>query len=111
MTTEFAALQRERETSVQPLKKTTANGTTYSRDGTAELKPYSRSAKKNRIGCPLRCFDSFSNSLGKSSRGILNKSSIYIFSQKIFSPLPRNGIGVGQQRSILKIQKLIQVVS
>jgi hypothetical protein len=46
MTTEFAALQRERETSVQPLKKMTANGTTYSRDGTAELKPYSRSAKK-----------------------------------------------------------------
>jgi hypothetical protein len=38
---ELATLQR-----VQPLKKPTADGNTYSSRGTAELKPYSMSAKK-----------------------------------------------------------------
>jgi hypothetical protein len=46
MRTELAALQGEREKSVQLLKKSTAKGITYSRAGTAELKPYLRAAKK-----------------------------------------------------------------
>jgi hypothetical protein len=47
MRAELATLQRERETSVQLLKKPKDNGkNTYLRAGTAELKPYLRTAKK-----------------------------------------------------------------
>ncbi len=48
MRTELTSLQRKGETSVQPLKKTTANGNTYSGAGTAEQKPFLKFAK-NRI--------------------------------------------------------------
>ncbi len=50
--TEFA--ERKRETSVQPLKRPTANGNTYSRAGTAELKP--RAVKKLEYTLFLRHF-------------------------------------------------------
>ncbi len=44
---------------------------------------------ENRIGGASRCFDSFSNSLGESSRVILTDSPIYIISPIFFSPLTR----------------------
>jgi hypothetical protein len=80
----LAALQRERETSVQPLKKPTANKNTYSRAGTAELKPYSRTAKKI----------------------LQKKSNIYYFSYIFHLYCEEMALVIGQQRSILKIQKL-----
>ncbi len=72
MRTELAALQRDRETSVQPLKKLTANGDTYSRAGTAELKPYMHEDHKKN----------------------LRKIEIYIISPTFFHLyLEANGIG------------------
>ncbi len=40
---------------------------------------------ENRIGGAARCFDSFSNTLGGSSRVILNKSPINIISLIFFT--------------------------
>jgi hypothetical protein len=34
---------------------------------------------RTKIGGASRCFDSFSNSLGESSKAILKKSTIYLF--------------------------------
>jgi hypothetical protein len=45
MRAELAELRREGETLVQPLRKLTATGNTYSRAGTTELNPYLSTAK------------------------------------------------------------------
>jgi hypothetical protein len=63
-----------KRSSIQPLKKPTANGNTYSRAGTAELKPYSRGPRK--IISPI----------------------FFPFTAK------KMALAIGQQRSILKIQ-------
>jgi hypothetical protein len=72
-----------------------------------------RRKDKNRNGGASRCSDSFSNSLGQSSRVILIKSPIYIISPIFFHLyLKENGIGdKGQIRSILKISKPVEVLS
>ncbi len=46
---------------------------------------YHRRNEANRIGGASRCFDSFPDCLGESSRVILNKSPIYIIFRYFFT--------------------------
>jgi hypothetical protein len=63
---------------------------------------------ENRIGGTLRCFDAFSNSLGESSKVILNKSPIYIFAP-IFFYRAENGKDVSTSKSHHKSEKPVDV--
>ncbi len=74
MRTELATLQRERETSVQLLKKPTANENANSRAGTAELKPYLRTAKKFHKNLKIFYFSNIFH-LYREENGIGNRSA------------------------------------
>ncbi len=58
-----------------------------------------------------RCFDSFSSTLGKSSRVILNKSPINLISLIFTFTTQKIALMIFQQRSILKVQKPVGVLS
>ncbi len=61
---------------------------------------------ENKIGGASRCFDSFSNNLGESSRVILNKSPIVFLLYRT-----ENGIGDRSSQEHLKNPKLVEVIS
>ncbi len=61
---------------------------------------------ENRIGGASRCVDNFSNSLGENSKGILNKSPIYIISPIFFHLYhAENGKDNRSSKKHLKVKK------
>ncbi len=94
-------LHREWGTSVQPLKKLTANGNKYSRGGTAELKPYWITGNHG-----------FTKTIRGPRKVPQKLFNIFLFLRYFITfTAQKMAMAIGNQRSIEKIPKPVEVLS